>query len=548
MAYKFTKGKVYRGDIYNEDDVQQNTYLDWSEDAIGVVAGGPLVFAVSSSMVSSSLELSASKFHGDGSDLSNITATASPAGSDGQLQYNNGGSTGGAASLYWDDSNSRVGIGTSSPDYALDVAGNIGVDQKIYHNGDGNTYINFTDDRIRFTDGGLDLFGVHQKSSAPHQVTVNNGGNNVDFYVKDNNSDTILMTDASTRRVGIGTTSPSKNLDIEAADSAVIQLNATNYRSYNIGSDGYGFVIHDATTGGTAGYRFVISDIPAALGYVGIGAGASLAASAHPDALLHLSSSDDGQIFRADTTDGTTVLFATGSGRVGIGTDSPEAYLDIKNTTDDGANNRTMIQLYNYRTDDADTNDWAPTSIDFKIENVAGGVKGATARIATVIAPVGTGHNTTEGEKSSALIFSTMDDATLSEATRINNLGHVGIGTNSPESTLTVSGSVAAAITSFTGTSNTLSAAHHTVLMGSDNNSCTVTLPAAAGCTGRIYVIKRIGSSGTYTIAPQSGETIDGNGGDFTAWSSDQNNIVMIQSDGSNWWILSEAHMGEGGG
>ena len=49
MAYKYTKGSVERGDIYNEDDVQGNTYLDWNEDAVGVVAGGSTVFVVSGS-------------------------------------------------------------------------------------------------------------------------------------------------------------------------------------------------------------------------------------------------------------------------------------------------------------------------------------------------------------------------------------------------------------------------------------------------------------------------------------------------------------------
>ena len=145
----------------------------------------------------------------------------------------------------------------------------------------------------------------------------------------------------------------------------------------------------------------------------------------------------DGNSRLGDGDDETNIdagtLYVDGANnRVGIGTESPEVYLDIKNTIDDGATNRTMIQLYNYRADDADENDWAPTSIDFKIENVAGGVKGATARIATVIAPVGTGHNTTAGERSSALIFSTMNDNTLAEAMRINNSGSVGIGTNSP--------------------------------------------------------------------------------------------------------------------
>ena len=97
-------------------------------------------------------------------------------------------------------------------------------------------------------------------------------------------------------------------------------------------SDGYGFTIFDDTTGGVNGYRFVISDQANYLGYVGIGDGVGIAASAHPKALLHLSSSDDQALLRVDTTGGdsaTTVLFATGSGRVGIGTADPDYTLDV---------------------------------------------------------------------------------------------------------------------------------------------------------------------------------------------------------------------------
>lgn len=50
-------------------------------------------------------------------------STSSPGGSDGQVQYNNGGSFGGASDLHYDDSNNRVGIGTTSPAAKLDVAG-----------------------------------------------------------------------------------------------------------------------------------------------------------------------------------------------------------------------------------------------------------------------------------------------------------------------------------------------------------------------------------------------------------------------------------------
>jgi len=52
-----------------------------------------------------------------------LTATIGAAGSDGQIQYNNGGSFGGASGLYYDDVNSRVGIGTTTPGARLEVAG-----------------------------------------------------------------------------------------------------------------------------------------------------------------------------------------------------------------------------------------------------------------------------------------------------------------------------------------------------------------------------------------------------------------------------------------
>lgn len=46
---------------------------------------------------------------------------ATPAGSDSQVQYNNGGSFGGASSLIYDDTNNRVGIGETAPEKKLHV-------------------------------------------------------------------------------------------------------------------------------------------------------------------------------------------------------------------------------------------------------------------------------------------------------------------------------------------------------------------------------------------------------------------------------------------
>lgn len=53
--------------------------------------------------------------------------SGTPAGSSGQVQYNNGGAFGGASLLYWDGTNSRLGVGTLSPQYTLDVLGSFNV-------------------------------------------------------------------------------------------------------------------------------------------------------------------------------------------------------------------------------------------------------------------------------------------------------------------------------------------------------------------------------------------------------------------------------------
>ena len=118
-----------------------------------------------------------------------------------------------------DVSGSSVGIGTTTPDYTLDVAGDIGVNQYIYHNGDANTWINFTDNRIRLNAGGNNFIDCEDPGSAPHKVRINNGGNNIDFVIKDNSNNVYFTADASTSRVGIGIDTPTAILHVsQSAD------------------------------------------------------------------------------------------------------------------------------------------------------------------------------------------------------------------------------------------------------------------------------------------------------------------------------------------
>jgi hypothetical protein len=116
----------------------------------------------------------------------------------------------------------------------LEIDGDIQVAQYIKHRGDTNTYINFTDDRVQFEVGNLKMLGMHKKASSPHQVTVNSNNNNVDFVVNSNNSSTspILRADASTARVGIGTASPSVDLDVDGTMNATtLQIGGTSVTS-----------------------------------------------------------------------------------------------------------------------------------------------------------------------------------------------------------------------------------------------------------------------------------------------------------------------------
>jgi hypothetical protein len=76
--------------------------------------------------------VSASTYYGDGSNLTGIgSGSVAAAGSDGQLQYNNSGLFGGASRLYYNDTTNKVGIGTSSPGYDLDVSGSVRVQDKL---------------------------------------------------------------------------------------------------------------------------------------------------------------------------------------------------------------------------------------------------------------------------------------------------------------------------------------------------------------------------------------------------------------------------------
>ena len=207
-------------------------------------------------------------------------------------------------------SSGNVGIGTTSPDFKLDVAGDIGIDGKIYHNGDHNTYIGFTGDVQTFRTGGSDRVTINNtaltlSTTASNQSIVywgtntayeiRGGGNygymgyNTGGYHSFMYAGTELMRLTSSGNVGIGTTSPSGKLHI-APDAG------SNYVFTGTSTSGYTATFNIDDTG------------------LDIGHDSSVRA-------LNL---------KTNSADRLTI---TGAGNVGIGTTSPSTKLEVSAET-----------------------------------------------------------------------------------------------------------------------------------------------------------------------------------------------------------------------
>ncbi len=141
------------------------------------------------------------------------------------------------------------------------------------------------------------------------------------------------------------------------------------------------------------------------------------------------------------------------------------------------------------------------------------------------------------GTSGKSLVFMTGGTTqSTNERMRIDGTGDVGIGTNNPTSTLHVTGSTAYSIT--TKTANyTATASDYAIICNNTSGAITISLPAASGCSGRTYVIKKIsGVTNNVVIDPNASENIDGAA---TRTLTVQYESVLIQSDGSNWFVLS---------
>jgi hypothetical protein len=236
----------------------------------------------------------------------------------------------GGTGIYFDDTNDRLGIGTTSPSHALHVRGSGA--QKI---------------KVESTDNEAAI-ELASDSSGPWVMYSANGSDDLRWY----GNSAVRMALTSAGRLGIGTTSPSTELHVSGADHPSIRVTGTDNAGadpaiellgtadnfteggqlwydngtgvlhlsslYNNDAADIQFHTKTAADRSTSNVRMTI----AGDGKVGIG-------TTSPTGVLHVTAADtSAEAFRVDITDSDSTADSTpfvvdGNGRVGIGTASP---------------------------------------------------------------------------------------------------------------------------------------------------------------------------------------------------------------------------------
>jgi Chaperone of endosialidase len=126
----------------------------------------------------------------------------------------------------------------------------------------------------------------------------------------------------------------------------------------------------------------------------------------------------------------------------------------------------------------------------------------------------------------------------LFSITAMNGYCQIGFGTNTPNSSLDVRGSIALNTRSITASS--AAAITDEVIIFTGTAAATITLPDAATCNGRVYWIKNASTTvpvPVVTLSTSSGQTIGGFPG---AQLDEPFEVTRIMSNGSNWVVANQ--------
>ena len=208
MAYKYTTGSVNKGDIYAEDD--SDTYIDFSPNAIGLVAGGSNTVVISGSNVGIGTPSPATKLHVKGdvkvaNDDARVKIDGAPNSHPGLELYENGTRKWIIYNNYTTDdltfktdSNERmvieqggsVGIGTSSPTSTLGVSGSVAL--KVTSTGTGIT-LDDSHFLVQCTGTGIMTIALPAVAGCGGRIYYisNSTDNNSNITIDPNSSETV---------------------------------------------------------------------------------------------------------------------------------------------------------------------------------------------------------------------------------------------------------------------------------------------------------------------------------------------------------------------
>ncbi len=349
--------------------------------------------------------------------------TSTPAaGSTGQVQFNSGGDLAASSSFYWDNTNGRLGIGSTSPTYPLDInawsarvraTGQNDADF-IASNTSGNLYLGV--DNATGTVMGLgEAYGRFIYSSGAYPLMFLTNGSNERMRI------------TASGNVGIGTTSPAQLLHVlgpSGTRSTLAEFQETSQQAFYIeGQTGSGDIgaTNGAllyTSGGNLGLRNGNSGNATILinsaSNVGIG-------TVLPANKLDVNGSLAVGTYAGTATGASNELIV--SGNVGIGITNPAYLLDIQTTSGDGVE---RIRA-NDTSGAATLNLWAG--------NNAVGSKYAYVRFYNYDVGSGDWRVGTYSTDN----FSIYDAKASAERLRIDGSGNVGIGSTIPVSSLDLS-------------------------------------------------------------------------------------------------------------
>jgi hypothetical protein len=245
-----------------------------------------------------------------------------------------GGLTVDTNTLFVDASTNEVGINTTNPFGELHVRG---TSASVYiQSDDGQPCdIIFGDEtdqsegRIRYDSSDNMIFQVDNLREA---LRISNNGD-ISFY-EDTGTTPKLYWDASAEALGIGTTSPTRNLHI-AGNAAYAKFDdTTNGATFTIGSNASGFIVYDDDS---ANYRMVIDSS----GNVGIGTSSpSQKLDVNGTIVASTTSSQGARIERNGSTGGANFDSVLSSGSLHFRTGSTERMRILQ----DGSN-RTRVYI-----------------------------------------------------------------------------------------------------------------------------------------------------------------------------------------------------------